>query len=324
MKTWFRQVFAIAKNSFAVVVGDPVTLITHLFIVLGALAIASLPGFSLGGQLKSVWNQALGLSFLAGCLLASVGAAKLVSEDIRKGMTPTIMSRPVSTSALLGGKWLGLVVAEAMLFLSAAVVCLWASRLVKIEHMVEVLGLWVYLGTVAAALLATAAMHYIRGGNYVWQANIALSAFLILAFLGLNTVGYEGAKQVSYGSTVAWNVAPSYLYLFMATTIFSAIICALAVEMDVASVLACAAIVFFAGLFSGYFLTLLFPADTVKAIFAVVIPDWQIYWTTEMTGKSVLATGFMAPRAVNAALQSILFLAVGTTLFEKREISGSV
>jgi len=325
MKIWLRQLRAVSKNSFIVVVGDPVTLIIHLLIIGGVLAIASLPGFSLGGQLKSVRDQALALTFVAGCLLSAVEAAKLVAEDIRKGMIPTIMSRPVSPSALLAGKWLGLLFAEALVMSSATVACLWASRLVQVEHMVETLGGAVYLGASATALVAVALAHYIQGGNYIWKANLTLAGVFAGAFILLNFVGYNGAEQEGYGAMVDWTTAIAYLHMFMALAIFSSLACLFAVEMDVASVLACASVLFFGGLFSGYLLDLVFPVKAVKTVFSVFVPDWQAYWTAPIV-SSPLATSFSfnLSRGLNALLQSVLFLAFASFLFEKREITGSV
>ncbi len=325
MKQWFKQFSAVARNSFIVLMGDPVMLIMHIFIISITLLIASLPGFTLGGQLKLVRDQAMALSFISGSLVAAVGAAKIISEDIRIGMLPTIMSRPVSYSALLAGKWVGLLSALFTIFISATIACLWASRIITTEHMVETLGFSVYTAALFGTLLLVAIHHYIKGGNYMWQANISLVLIFASAFFILNFWGYNGHAQAGYGSLVDWQSSLAYLYIFMALVIFSAIISLCAVMMDVSLLMACAVVIFFLGLFSAYFINLIVPNGFGNAIFNTVIPNWQAYWISEIiSAKEVSTVSFFLPRLANAVLQSTIFLVIATIAFERKEIAGSI
>ncbi len=325
MKQWITQFSAVARNSFVVLMSDPVMMIMHIFIISITLLIACLPGFTLGGQLKLVRDQAMALTFRAGSLVAAVGAAKIISEDIRTGMLPTIMSRPVSYSALLAGKWFGLLFALFSIFISATIACLWASRIISIEHMMEALGLSVYAAALFGTLLVVAVHHYIKGGNYMWQANISLVVIFALAFFTLNFWGYNGDAQENYGALVNWQSSLAYLYIFMALIIFSAIIACFAVMMDVSLLLSCAVVIFFLGLFSAYFISLIAPEGLLNAFFNTVIPNWQTYWISEIISSDEVSTGsFFLPRLVNTVLQSTIFLIIATIVFERKEIAGSV
>ena len=324
MKQWFKQYRSIAKNTFFVIMGDPLTLIMQLFILVTILLIASLPGFTLGGQLKLVRDQVLALSFICGCLLASVGASRVIGEDIRKGMMPTIMSRPVSATALLAGKWTGLVLSLASFFFLATIAALWASRLIFREHTVETLGMIVYLSVFGLALLGAALHHYKKGGNYNWQVNIALLILLPIAFFILNIWGYNGASA-EYGTLVDWNTAFAFIYVFMALMVFSSIISFFSVIMDVSMLMSFAVIIFFWGLFSEYLVQLMVTAPFIRALLAVVIPDWQMYWVTETLNQVATFNGvFFWSHLINAVCQSILFITLASMLFEKKEVGGTV
>jgi ABC-type transport system involved in multi-copper enzyme maturation permease subunit len=324
MKKWIQQFIAVSVNSFTVLMSDPLMLIMHIFIIGVTLLIACLPGFTLGGQLKLVRDQAMALSFISGCLLASVGAARLISEDIRKGMLPTIMSRPVSYSALLAGKWAGLVCSLCLIFISATVACLWASRIIKIEHSIETLGLTTYLGVLCATLLCVAIRHYYKGGNYMWQANLTLFALFLLVFLILNIWGYNGNSS-PYGFLVDWKSALAYLYVFLALLVFSAVVSFFAVAMDVSMLLTFSAVLFFGGLFSGYIINLIAPEGVLNALLNTIIPNWQTYWISEIiSSPQVSELSFFIPRLANSIFQSILFLIMATFLFERKEITGSI
>ena len=324
MKTWMKQFIAVAKNSFIVLMSDPIMLIMHIFIIGLTLLIACLPGFTLGGQLKLVRDQAMALSFISGCLLATIGAGRIISEDIRKGMLPTIMSRPVSYSALLSGKWVGLLSALLMVFISATIACLWATRIIKVEHSVETLGFSVYLGAIVITLIVMAIHHYIKGGNYMWQANIAISIVFITSFFTLNLWGYNGISS-PYGFLVDWKSAYAYIYIFMALTVFTACVSMLAVLMDVSMVMAVAVVIFFGGLFSGYFINILAPAGAIASLANTIIPNWQTYWVSEMISSSEIGQlSFFMPRLLNAVFQSIALLICAAFFFERREIAGTV
>ena len=325
MKIWIKQFSAVTRNSFIVLMGDPIMLIMHIFIISVTLLIASLPGFTLGGQLKLVRDQAMALSFMAGSLVAAVGAAKIISEDIRTGMLPTIMSRPVSYSALLAGKWTGLLMSLSLIFISATVSCLWASRIIKVEHSIETLGFLVYIGALFGTLIAVAVRHYLKGGNYMWQANISLVIIFTSTFLILNFWGYNGEHTNGYGTLIDWRSSLAYLYIFMALTVFSAIAAFFAVVMDVSLLMACSVVIFFLGLFSAYFINLIFPDGFFNALLNTVIPNWQTYWVSEIISSPNISNfSFFMPRLLNTFLQSLLFLVIATIAFERREIAGSV
>jgi hypothetical protein len=324
MNKWFQQFFALSRNSFVVLMSDPIMLIMHIFLICITLLIASLPGFTLGGQLKLVRDQAMALTFMSGSLLAAVGAAKIISEDIRQGMLPTIMSRPVSYSALLAGKWFGLIASILLVFTSAAIACLWVSRIIYTEHMIEPLGFSTYLTIVLGTLLVVAVRHYFKGGNYMWQANISLIITFTATFFILNFWGYNGKPQ-PYGATVDWQSAFAYLYVFMALIIFSAIATLMAVIMDVSLLMASSVVIFFLGLFSAYFINLIIPDGFLNALFNTVIPNWQTYWISEIVSSPKISQlSFFLPRLLNTILQSALFLIIATIFFERREIAGSV
>ena len=324
MSKWFKQYIAIAKNSYVVIMGDPLSLIIHLFIIVAILMIASLPGFTLGGQLKLVRDQVLALSFICGCLFASVSVTRVIGDELRKGMIPTIMSRPVSASALLFGKWSGLVFALFIVFLSATVASLWASRLIHHEHSLETLGLLVYLGIVLLTLLGTAIHHYKRGGNYLWQANIALVILFPITFALLNFWGYNGVPA-GYGILVDWQTAFAFMYIFMALVIFSSIILFFSVIMDISLLMAFSVFIFFGGLFSEYIIGLIVSSSVIRACFSIIIPDWQMFWITEhLSSVATFYDTFFWGHLFHAVFQSILFVLLASILFERKEVSGTV
>ena len=326
MKQWARQFAAVAANSFIVLVGDPLTLIIHALVVGVTLVIACMPGFSnIGGQLKLVRDQSLALSFMVLCVLAAVGVGKTLCDDMSKGMMPTIMSRPVPHSALIFGKWAGIVLTVLLVMISATVSFLWASRIIHFRLRLESLGISAYLAVFALALLIPAARHYLKGGNYIWQANLTMAFLFPAAFIVLNFFGYNGDPGFSYGALVDWRSAVSFAYVFMPLLAFIAILIFLATKMDVSMLMVCAALLFFGGLFSAYLVNLLFSSSTLKSFIWIFTPNWQLYWmSNDLSLARILSSSHLIPRLFNAIFQPILYLVLATASFKLLEIKGSI
>ena len=326
MKQWGKQFWAITGNTFTVLMGDPLTLIIHVLIIGLTLVIACMPGFSnVGGQLKLVRDQSLALSFMALSLLAAVGVRKALCDDMSKGMMPSIMSRPVSYSALILGKWAGVISSIFLLVTTAAIACLWTTRIIHYRLRIESLGLITYLVIFVVAMLTPALRHYWKGGNYMWQTNLTIAILFPIAFFVLNFFGFEGASGSSFGSLVDWRSALAFAYIFMPLMVFTAILMFFATIMDVSFLMICAALLFFGGLFSAYMVNLLFTSDTLKAAIWIFTPNWQLYWLSDdLASSHILSWAYLLPRLLNAVVQPAIFLILGIASFKRLEIKGSV
>ncbi|NOY75813.1 MAG: hypothetical protein GXP32_08485, partial [Kiritimatiellaeota bacterium] len=259
------------------------------------------------------------------CLLAAVGVGKTLRDDMTKGMMPTIMSRPVPPSALIVGKWAGVVCSILLVVFTATTSCLWSTRIIHYRLRLESLGLTAYFAVFALALLLPAVRHYLKGGNYIWQANVALAVLFPVAFVVLNFFGYNGEAEAAFGSLVDWRTAYSFAYIALPLLVYTAIVVFLATQMDVSLLMVCAAILFFGGLFSAYLVNLLIPSETVKSIVWIFIPNLQLYWIPDDIPPSTLASsGYLLPRLVNAVFKSVLFLLFATASFKRLEIKGSI
>jgi hypothetical protein len=321
MKLWLKQFKAITGNAFKVLISDALFFIMHISLLGGILLIASLPGFTLGGQLHLVNEQILALTFILGTFLTVISSARVISEDLT-GMMSTIMSRPVSVSALMSGKWAGIVCSNALFFISSSIAALWATRLVKTEHMVETLGLSVYLGVILITLLTGVIRHYIRGGDFFKPVNIMLVILLPTAFFILNFWGYNG-ESASYGTIVDWQAAIPYIYVFMALSVFTSILVLCSIIMNVTTILVTGGIVFFFGMFSDFFLNLIFKPDSLfRGLASVIIPDWQMFSTTGTfnTGVDSLQASFFFPHLLQALFQILFFLTAAIIIFERNEV----
>lgn len=322
MIRWLRQTLIVARNTFAVFTGDPMIFIVNLFIIAATALIACLPGFTFGEQLRLVRDEILALTFIACGLAATIGAANSISDDIRRGMVPMLMSRPLNPSAFIWGKWVGVVAGLAVLTVSSATAFLWVSRIISREHFIEPLGVAVYALTPILILVLMTLKHYLFRGEFLSRANLAVTGGFLLGFLIINLFGYNGAAADGYGSLVDWSTLRAYLFLFMAMAIFAAIQTWLAVSHDQGILMATAVVVFFLGLFLDFGLSFL-PVPALRALIQVFLPNWQLYWLADAVAEG---TPFSPLRFIaclfHALGQSALFLFLASRLFGKKEYQG--
>ncbi len=323
MLRWLEQYLIISRKSFTVFLGDPFVILLNLFFIGFTALIAGLPGFTFGEQVQLLRDQALAMAFSGGCLAATLGAAKLISEDMENGMISLIMSRPVRPSAFIFGRWTGIAGVIAVLTFTAMVSCLWATRIIHFEAEMEMLGLIVYSATVLLCLVFMAARHYfIRGSAFVWQTNLAIAFSICASFLILNFWGYNGRLPNNYGSLVDWKTAYAYIYIYLALCSFSAIICFLSVFLEQSILIIFGILLFFIGLFLRYFVEMI-PEENARCVLMLFLPDWQKYWIADRLGWMASFPFFnISALFYQTFVQSILFLSFAIYIFRRREISG--
>ena len=140
----------------------------------------------------------------------------------------------------------------------------------------------------------------------------------------MNFWGYNGASA-DYGALTDWKTVFAFIYLFMALTVFSSIVVFCSVVMDISMLMAFAVVIFFGGLFSDYLLGVIVSSTSVRAFAAIFIPDWQMFWVTEvLSNVATLNGGFFWFHLVHAVFQASFFLVLAIILFEKKEVSGTL
>jgi ABC-type transport system involved in multi-copper enzyme maturation permease subunit len=307
-----------------VLLGDPFIFILNLALLGATALLASLPGFTFGEQLRLIRDETMALAFSGTCLATALGVSHLIIDDLNKGMVPLVMSRPVSPSAFVFGKWTGLAGVMGILLLSSGTACLWATRVTHFEQEVEALGISVYLAVIVLTLLGMAVKNYLFRGAYVWQTNLVLTGVFILSFLLLNFFGYNGQSQRAYGYLVDWKSFYAFLFLFLAILVYSAILAMFSMRVNQSMLMIIAIILFFGGLLSQYLIGFV-PFVDIQQVLQTVLPNWQIYWLSDwLSDNKAIPAGYVLGAVIHAFGQALFFLLVAVWLFKRKEIKGAM
>lgn len=317
-----RQFFFIASNSFRELIRQPVFLLlmgaASLFIVF----LSTVPYFGFGDDPKMVQDMSLAVVLLAGLLMSVLCAAATVAQELRTGTALTVLSKPVSRSVFILGKYAGLAGALALFTATLMVAVLLASRMAYDAYGdTDVQSLLIYVAAVLGAFAVGGFTNFFLRRPFVSDA---VFAFSILTAVALVVVVNFTVLDRSFDgpAKVDWRLVPAGILVWFALLVLAALALASSTRLDIIPTLAVCSALFLLGLMSDY----LFggPASRgswwAEAAYALV-PNWQQFWATDALeqGKSIpwryvgQAAGYMAVYLVGA-------LSVALLLFEDREL----
>ncbi len=319
-----RQFFTIAANAFMELIRQPVFLLLMTVLVLFELFLAVPYYFAFGDEPKLVQNSTLAVMLLSGLLGAVLSASASLAREIRTGTALAVLSKPVGRAQFFLAKYAGLAAALAMLSyvnLIGVLLASWMSFDAYGKTDLPALGIFA-AGVVVAYALAGFSNFFLRR-PFASDAVLALvvtttlAAFLIFQFTRqMQTVGVE--------AHVDWRLVPAGILVLFALWILAALAIACSTRLDTIPTLAVCSAFFLIGLMSDYFFGTRAEAGKwwASALYTV-IPNWQLFWFADALdmGKSTFQWGYVGKAFAYVVAYAGAALAVGTTLFEERELS---
>jgi hypothetical protein len=319
-----RQFFTIAINAFMELIRQPVFLLLMTASVLFEIFLAVPYYFAFGDEPKLVQNSTLAVMLLSGLLGAVLSASASLAREIRTGTALAVLSKPVGRAQFFLAKYAGLAAALAMLSyvnLIGVLLASWMSFDAYGKTDLPALGIFA-AGVVAAYALAGFSNFFLRR-PFVSDAVLALvvtttlAAFLIFRFTRqMQTLGVE--------AHVDWRLMPAGILILFALWILAALAIACSTRLDTIPTLAVCSAFFLIGLMSDYFFgTRAEAGERWASALYTVIPNWQLFWFADALdmGKSTFQWGYVGKAFAYVVAYAGAALAVGTALFEERELS---
>jgi ABC-type transport system involved in multi-copper enzyme maturation permease subunit len=323
-----RQFLTIAANAFMELIRQPVFLLLMTGSVLFEIFLAVPYYFAFGDEPKLVGNSTLAVMLLSGLLGAVLSASASLAREIRTGTALAVLFKPVGRAQFFLAKYAGLAAALTVLSYVNLIGVLLASRMAFDAYGktdLPAIGIFA-AGIVLAYALAGFSNFFLRR-PFVSDAVLALVVFATLAAF----VVFRFTRQMESAGTlgqVDWRLVPAGILILFALWILAALALACSTRLDTIPTLAVCSAFFLIGLMSDYFYSQMGGKLTGggpwwASTLYTLIPNWQLFWLADALdmGKSTFHWGYVGKAFAYLVAYAGAALAVGTALFEERELS---
>ena len=305
-------------------VRQPIFLLLLTGSVLFELFLAVPYYFAFGDEPKLVENSVLAVMLLAGLFGAVLSASASLAREIRTGTALAVLSKPVGRAQFLLAKFAGLAGALTVLTYVNMVGVLLASRMAFDAYgKTDLPAIGIFTAGIAIAYILAGFSNFFLRRPFVSDAVLGMvllttiAAFIIFEFT-------QQQQSLGTAATVDWRLVPAGMLILFALWILAAVALACSTRFDTIATLAICSAVFLVGLMSDYF----FGRGAAHgswwaSILYSVIPNWQLFWLADAieTGKSTFHWDYVGKALGYAVCYAGAALAVGTVLFEERELS---
>ena len=319
-----RQFITIATNAFMELIRQPIFLLLLTGSVLFEIFLAVPYYFAFGDEPKLIENSALAVMLLSGLLGAVLSASSSLAREIRSGTALAVLSKPVGRAQFLLAKFAGLAAALTVLTYVNMVGVLLASRMAFDAYgKTDLPAIGIFGGAILLAYALAGLSNFFLRRPFVSDAVFAMLVFTTLAAF----LVFQFTKQresLGIQATVNWNLLPAGILILFALWILAAVALACSTRFDTIPTLAICSAVFLIGLMSDYFFGIRAEGGSwwASTLYSI-IPNWQLFWLADAieTGKSTFHWAYVGKAFAYAVCYAGAALAIGTALFEERELS---
>lgn len=319
-----RQFITIAANAFMELVRQPVFLLLMTSSSVFEIFLATPYYFAFGDEPKLVKNSTLAVMLLAGLLGAVLSASASLAREIRAGTALAVLSKPVGRAQFLLAKYVGLVVALALLTYVNLVAALLASRMAFDAYgSTDLFAVGIFALSLALAYALGGFSNFFLRRPFVSDAVFALTIMVTVGFVVINLYSKE-VKPQPFATGVDWNMIPAAMLILFALWILAGLAIACSTRLDIIPTLAICSAFFLLGIMSDYLFGR--PADKGSwwaSVLYTLVPNWQLFWLADAleTGKSTFHWGYVAKAFAYVVGYVGATLAIAVMLFEERELS---
>jgi hypothetical protein len=324
----------IARHAFLESIRQPVFTVLILGCMLALVLNVNLAGFTFDDDNKILVDLGLSTLLLGGLLMATTTATTVLTREIENRTVLTVVSKPLPRPALVIGKYLGVVGALIVGFVSLASLFLLTVRhrvpysdngQAGLDGPVIVFGLL----AVATAIGMAAARNYLFGRPFgstfaVVQAVTATAAVSIVA-----CIDREWQLQKNPFVDFDPQLLIAIALVFEATLVLAAVAITASTRLGSVMTLMACALVLLGGLVSEYFLGSIV-AGTASASgwvrwlawpFYAAIPNMQFFWTADaLTQGHAISLSHMGSITLYGLSTITFLLSLAVALFQNRDV----
>jgi hypothetical protein len=247
-----RQFITIATNALMELVRQPVFLLLMTSSAAFEIFLATPFYFAFGDEPKLVKNSTLAAMLLAGLFGAVVSASASLAREIRSGTALAVLSKPVGRAQFLLAKYVGLIIALALLTYVNTLAALLASRMAFDAYgSTDLFAVGIFaLGLVIAYSFGGFSNFFLKR-PFVSDAVFSVILMLTVGFVVINFYDKD-VKPQAFGTGVDWRMVPASVLVLFALWILAALALACSTRFDMIPTLAICSAVFLLGIMSDY------------------------------------------------------------------------
>jgi ABC-2 type transport system permease protein len=247
-----RQFITIATNAFMELVRQPVFLLLMTTSAAFEIFLATPFYFAFGDEPKLVKDSTLATMLLAGLFGAVLSASASLAREIRSGTALAVLSKPVGRAQFILAKYVGLILALALLTYVNLLCALLASRMAFDAYgSTDLFAVSIFvLGVVLAYGLAGFSNFFLRR-PFVSDAVFCMLLMMSVAFVVINFYNKHGEAQ-AFAAGVDWRMIPASILVLFSLWILAALAVACSTRFDMIPTLAICSACFLLGIMSDY------------------------------------------------------------------------
>jgi hypothetical protein len=319
MPSTFRQYAALIGLSATELLRQPVCFLLPLASVALTVLLPVATIVQLGQQGHLARDGALAFELLFGVVLAGYAACSTLHNECLSGTVLTLLSRPVSRSALFLAKFIAVGTILALFVAESTAATLLGTRLSPVLFELDRLGLRIVMLIPVIAFLPAAALNYFRGRSFVACAHICLAVALGLAVVAIGFLDREG-HIVPFGSLMEWRLTSACCLEGLALLMLTALALSLATRLSPSPTVAILTVILFTGLISDYLVSRLPAIPTLIFTLRSILPDLQAFWPADrLAGDGVITFAVLRQSTSYAIVYTAGVLCLGIVSFRNRQ-----
>ncbi len=283
--------------------------------------------FGEGGRLSR--DSGLAFMLVFGILIAAFTSGSTLAREIGRGTVATALSKPISRTVFLLGKFLGAVMVLAVFCWASTFAILFAERCS--EHYIETKSQIGHIRDTACGILAVLAplLALAKAGfvNWRWRFRFGLWFFIFLSviqpllFLFLGLLRRDGVFSglANYDFAMDFRIIPAAILIALVLAVFAALATALSTRLQTGAAVAVSAAVLFVGFladsqFGG-------SSNVASRLLYSAIPDVQHFWVVDsLADGGLIPKTYVMHAGFYAATYMSFVLFLGALSFKHRDL----
>jgi ABC-type transport system involved in multi-copper enzyme maturation permease subunit len=318
-----NQLLTVARNTFLESIRQPVVTVLLIIGILALILNVSMAAYSMDNDDKLMLDMNFSTLFVIGLLMAAFTSTGVLSQEIENKTVLTVVSKPISRTIFVLGKYLGVAWALGVTFwilmiLTAMAVRFGVAQTAAFNPDWPVLtfaGLAIGL-SLAIGMAGNYFYHWVFTSTFVRSLAVLLTcAYIVLSFVG------KGWVFTLPFYTVKTQVFVGMILLFLGLQIITAAAIASSTRLGQVMTLGVCAGVFFIGVLSDYMFGTIADKNALADFFYRIIPNMQIFLVADaLTQEFIIKSNYLLTAAAYAAGFVAAILALAVALFQTREV----